>query len=290
MPMLARRTPRAGSALTQGMLGDGMAYLCLGAGPPLMFLPGLSAHHRPPAGMDRWFQVQQIQPFGRHRQVWWIQRRAGLRPPVTMAGLASDYAGVLAQQFGEPVDVVGVSTGGSVALQLAADHPGVVRRLVLVCSGCRLGPQGREAQRKAAVLLRRGQSRQASAMMMSMMGATPASRQVMAAMGWLLGSWMLGTGDPDMLATIDAEDAFDLTHRLGSITTPTLVVGGDRDAFYGAQVFEETAALLPHGHLMLRKGKGHLGAATGPRLTRDVLVFLARAGASSPGKPGQTHE
>jgi len=275
--------------LTQGTFGDGMAYLRLGAGPPLVFLPGLSAHHRPPHGMDRRFQVQQIRPLGRHREVWWIQRRIGLTPPVTMADLAGDYAGVLAQQFGEPVDVIGLSTGGSVALQLGADHPGVVRRLVLLCSGCRLGPQGREAQRKAAVLLRRGQARQASAMVMSMMGATPASRHVMAGMGWLLGSRILGTGDPDMLATIDAEDAFDLTHRLASIMTPTLVIGGDRDAFYGTRVFEETAALLPHGHLMLRKGKGHLGAATGPRLTQDVLTFLTRADASSPGRPPARH-
>ncbi len=282
MPL--RRAPGAGSALTQGTLGDGMAYLCLGAGPPLVFLPGLSAHHRPPHGMDRWFQVQQIRLLARHREVWWIQRRAGLTAPVTMADLAGDYAGVLAQQFGEPVDVVGVSTGGSVALQLAADHPGVVRRLVLVHSGCRLGPQGREAQRKAAVLLRRSQSRQASAMMISMMGGTRLSRRVLAGVGWLLGGSIFGTADPDMLATIDAEDAFDLTHRLGSITTPTLVVGGDRDAFYGAQVFEETAALLPHGRLMLRKGKSHMGAATGARLTRDVLAFLERTPASSPAR------
>ncbi len=50
------------------------------------------------------------------------------------------------------------------------------------------------------------------------------------------------------------------------------------------------AALLPHRRLMLRKGKGHLGAATGPRLTKDVLVFLACTDASAPGRPGQAHE
>jgi pimeloyl-ACP methyl ester carboxylesterase len=32
--------------------------------------------------------------------------------------------------FAEPIDVLGVSTGGSVALQVAADHPEVVRRPV----------------------------------------------------------------------------------------------------------------------------------------------------------------
>ena len=61
-----------------------MACLCLGAGPPLVFMPGLSAHHRPPHGMDLWFQAQQIRPLGRHREVRWIRRRAGLgRPGLT---------------------------------------------------------------------------------------------------------------------------------------------------------------------------------------------------------------
>jgi hypothetical protein len=73
--MLARRTPGADSALTQGTLGDAMAYLRPGAGSPLMFMPGLSAHHRPPRGMDRWFQAQQIRPLARHHNVWWIPTR-----------------------------------------------------------------------------------------------------------------------------------------------------------------------------------------------------------------------
>ncbi len=286
-PLLVRGIPGAGSTVTHGMFGNGMAFLRLGAGAPLVFLPGLSAHHHPPHGMDRWFQVRQIWPLGCHYEVWWIQRRTGLMAPATMAGLADDYAGVLAQQFNEPVDVLGVSTGGSVAFQLAADHPSAVRRLVLVCSGCRLGPQGREAQRKAAVLLRRGEPRHANGLMMSMMGATPASRRALAGVGWLIGSRVLGAGDADMLATIDAEDAFDLTNRLGSITVPALVIGGDRDAFYGAQVFEQTAALLPHGHLVLRSGVGHLGAAAGPQLTRDVLAFLAYADGCLQVRPGR---
>jgi pimeloyl-ACP methyl ester carboxylesterase len=276
--------PGRGGALTQGIVGDGMACLRLGTGPPLVFLPGLSSHHRPPQGMDRWLQVQQIRPFAGSRQVWWIQRRAGLAAPVTMADLAADYAGVLARQFAGPVDVLGLSTGGSVALQLAADHPDLVRRLVILCSGCRLGPRGRAAQRQVAALLREGRSRRAGAVMMSMLGATSASQRVLAGLGWLLGSAVAGRGDPDMLATIDAEDAFDLTGRLGSITAPALVIGGDHDAFYGPSVFQQTAALLPQSRLVLYPGKGHAGTVTSRRLLQDVLTFL-QAAPGSPARP-----
>ena len=231
--------------------------------------------------MDRWLQVQQIRPFAGSRQVWWIQRRAGLAAPVTMADLAADYAGVLARQFAGPVDMLGLSTGGSVALQLAADHPALVRRLVILCSGCRLG---RAAQHQVAALLRAGRSRRAGAVMMSMLGATSASQRVLAGLGWLLGSAVAGRGDPDMLATIDAEDAFDLTGRLGSITAPALIIGGDHDAFYGTSVFQQTAALLPQGRLVLYPGKGHAGTVASRRLLQDVLTFL-QAAPGSPARP-----
>jgi len=254
-------------------MGTDMAFLRLGHGPPLVFLPGLSAHHRPPQGLDRWVRVNEIKPFTRHHETWWLQRPVGLEPGTTMSYLATSYAGVLATEFGGPVDVLGHSTGGSVALQLAADHPLAVRRLVLVSSGSRLGPGGRHAQVEVARWLRRGKPRRAGAVVMSMLAAGPVSRQAMACLGWVLGSAVMGKGDPDLLATIDAEDAFDLTQRLDSVPMPVLVVGGERDAFYGPAVFEETASRLPRGRVVVCKGKGHMGAAN-PHVVREVLAFL----------------
>ena len=146
-------------ALWQGTVGAAMPYLCLGTGPPLVCLPGLSAHHRAPRGMDRLGQVQLMKPFAGARRVWWINRRPGLAGDCTMADIARDYAVALPGLFDEPVDVVGVSTGGSVALQLAADHPGIVRRLVLAASAYRLGEGGRAAQRRVAEHVRAGRTR-----------------------------------------------------------------------------------------------------------------------------------
>jgi pimeloyl-ACP methyl ester carboxylesterase len=182
------------TAAAVGTIGKGMAYLRLGDGPPLVFPPGLSAHHRPPQGLDRWVQVKEIKPFGRHHETWWLQRPVGLKRDITMSDLATNYAHALAEQFDGPVDVLGHSTGGSVALQLAADHPSVVRRLVLVSAGCRLGPAGRDAQLKVAGLLRRDKPRQAGAVVMSMLATRPVSRQAMACVGWILGAAVMGRG------------------------------------------------------------------------------------------------
>lgn len=140
-----------------------------------------------------------------------------------MAAIADDYADVARRVFDQPVDVVGSSTGGSVALQLTADHPGVVRRLVLLSSACRLGPVGKETQRRVAELSRENRPRDAGAQMMSMLGGRRGSRALLGPLGWLTAPLLVGDADPDMLATIDAEDGFDLTDRLPSIATPTLV-------------------------------------------------------------------
>lgn len=258
-----------------GRVGAGLGYFRVGHGAPLVYLPGLTPDHRPPRGLGRWFQVGQVRPFARHREVWWLQRPEGLRPGTTFADIADAYAGVLAGWFPGPVDVVGSSTGGSLGLQLAADHPGTVRRLVLLSSACRLGAGGRRAQRELARLLEQGRDRKAGALMMSMLAAGPLGATVLSAAGWLAAPAVVGHGDPDLLLTIAAEDAFDLTGRLPAITTPTLVVGGARDRFYGTEVFTETVAGLPRGRLLLHQRSGHVGAQSGASTVRAVLEFLA---------------
>jgi pimeloyl-ACP methyl ester carboxylesterase len=258
-----------------GTLGAGLAYFRVGSGPPLVYLPGLANHHRPPEGMALWFQAGQVRPFARCREMWWLQRRQGLPSGASMADIAGDYADALRSRFDGPVDIAGSSTGGSVALQLAADCPHVVRRLVMLSSACRLGPGGREAQRRLAAALRLGRRRQAAAVMLGSVAAGSVSRGVLGVLGWILGPVMMRGADSDLVVTIEAEDAFDLTSRLPEITVPTMVVGGGRDPFYGPDEFRDTAAGLPNGRLLFHPGKGHVAAQSSRTAIREVLRFLA---------------
>jgi len=114
--------------------------------------------------------------------------------------------------------------------------------------------------------------------MMSMAGRGPVSRRLLWPLGWAMGPALLGHGDPDLLRTIEAEDAFDLSERLREIEVPTLLVGGDRDRFYTGGVFEETARLLPNGRLLTYEGKGHAGVVMSRRLAHDVIAFLDAPG------------
>jgi len=258
----------------RGTLRGGLAYFRVGAGWPLVYLPGLTASHRQPRGMDRWFQLGQVRPFRRHREVWWVQRPHGMAPGATMADIADGYAVALHELFDGPVDVIGSSTGGTVALQLAADHPDTLRRLVLLSSACRLGPSGLRAQRAIAEHLRQGRSREANARMMSMLAGSALGQRALARIGWLVGPAPRGEGVSDMLITIDAENASDLTLRLPDIATPTLVVGGGRDRYYGEEVFRVTASGLPNGRLLLEPDKGHSATQTDPKVIGEVIRFL----------------
>ncbi len=113
------------------------------------------------------------------------------------------------------------------ALQLAADHPDVVRRLVVVSAGYRLGDPARAAQLRyveAAAAGKRGAQHMAPFKVESAVSA-----RLVAPVMWLLDPLLRPGDTADMVAFARAEDAFDLGPRLGEITAPTLVIAGDED-------------------------------------------------------------
>lgn len=267
----------AGSHVETGTWAPGMTYLRTGpddrTGAPLLVMPGLASHPQPATRFERRVVLASLRALAREREVWWVNRRTGLPPDVTMADLAADYAAAMPRWHPGPVDVLGVSTGGSVALQLAADHPRLVRRLVLVSAAARLGPGGRAAQRRVAAALATGRPRAAGAAMMSFLG-TSFTDPLWAALGWALGPSLFRDDWSDLVATIAAEDAFDLTDRLPGIAVPVLLVAGDADGCYGPEVFAATAGGLPDARLVVYPRAGHAGVQSRRRFAGDVLGFL----------------
>jgi pimeloyl-ACP methyl ester carboxylesterase len=54
-----------------------------------------------------------------------------------------------------------------------------------------------------------------------------------------------------MVAFARAEVAPDLGERLGEITAPTLVIAGERDTVYSAEIFRRTADGVRDGRLII---------------------------------------
>ncbi|HJS93645.1 MAG TPA: alpha/beta hydrolase [Solirubrobacteraceae bacterium] len=214
-----------------------------------------------------------MRPWVRDRELFYLNRRPGLPRGMTMAALAAEHAQALRDAFEEPVDVLGASTGGSIAQQLAAEHPGVVRRLALVSTGCRLGREAKLLQRQIAARVRAGATPQAVAVMASA-AAPPALRLPAACLGWLLARGLFSeNGLQDMATTIEAEDGFDLAD-LPTVLAPTLLVGGGRDRFYDGELFEETARLIPRCVLEIHPERGHITVLSDPRAVAQIRGFF----------------
>jgi pimeloyl-ACP methyl ester carboxylesterase len=191
--------------------------------------------------------------------------------------LADDYALALESEFANPVDVLGVSIGGMIAQQFAVEHPELLRRLVLGGAAYRLGPVAREAERRSAQLAARGQYRRSLAAMAPVFVASPLAQKLLGAMYWLtapLASMEHNWEPTDMIATIEAEVAFDIGERLGEISAPTLLICGERDRAFSPELFRQTAERIPHAQLIVYEGRGHGGSLRDRRFARDVVSFL----------------
>lgn len=220
----------------EGTLKGGLPYISLGDGPPLVVFVAGGPSNANPTGWQRRYEVRWLAPLARGGfTVYRVNRKVGLKKRgATVADLADDYALALESEFaGRPVDVLGVSTGGMIAQQFAVNHPHLLRRLVLGAAAYTLGPVARDAERRSTRFAARGENRRSLAAMAPVFVASPLLRRLVGGMYWLTAPLAgMGRGwDPsDMIATNEAEMAFDIGERLGEISAPTLVICGGATA------------------------------------------------------------
>jgi pimeloyl-ACP methyl ester carboxylesterase len=254
-------------------------YPCLvaGSGRPLVVLAGLVPEAGIGPGRLRRGHEGSTTQWARNHEVFYINRRPGMPRGMTMAEIAAEHAESMRETFGGPVDLLGMSTGGSIAQQIAAEHPDVVRRLVLVSTGCRLEGAVKTLQRQLIARVRAGALRRSTALFAADLAPGRLLRLPAALIGWLLGPRLISTqGWKDMATMAEAEDEFDLA-QLPVIAAPTLLLAGGRDRYYGKEILAETAALIPNCHLEIRPHLGHVSVLWDPRSVAQVLAFLDTA-------------
>lgn len=125
------------------LLGGLLPVRVVGTGPPLVVLGGLAPERTRPAGLA---VRQELQPWVRlasDRTVYALRWRPTPRTPPapTMADVAADVESALERAFDGPVDLLGVSTGGSIA------QP---RSRRFAWPGCRSRPSSRLRLRRPA--------------------------------------------------------------------------------------------------------------------------------------------
>jgi pimeloyl-ACP methyl ester carboxylesterase len=227
-------------------------YQVEGEGPDLLLLHGLGSRARD------W--SRQVDFFSqRFRVIACDLRGHGLsdKPPgpYSMGLFADDVALLLRELAVTSADVVGISMGGMIALQMAVDHPALVNRLVIVNSVAEVIP--RTLTEKMMVwqrlFLGRVLSMASMARFISKRLFPDDDQQE------LRFEFEQGFRQNDKRAYICATRAilgWSVKQYLGSIRQPTLFLTGDRD-YSPVQLKQRCVAAMPDAQLSVVKGSGH---------------------------------
>ncbi len=257
-----------------GWFKNGIPYNRLGNGPrPLVVFQGLLFENKPQPGMV----VDAYNFLGEDYTVFVVMRKPGMPVGYSLKDMANDYAEMVREVFGGPVDVIGVSTGGSIVQHFAADHPDLIRKLVIQSSAYILSDFSKALQLKVADQARNRHWVEAYYTMMEMMFPRQGVsglliKPIVLFISLIMGVFSAPKKPNDLVVTVEAEDQHDFRNRLSEIKAPTLVVAGMEDPFYSEGLFRETAAGILNARLILYPNMGH--PASGKQFERDVLAFL----------------
>ncbi len=256
-----------------GHTRNGLPNNRFGRGPrTAVVFQGLLFENKPLGGLDARFALGLYRGLEPEYTVYVVTRRKGLPSGCTLAHMSADYAEMIAEEFDRPVDVIGTSTGGSLALQFGAEHGELARKLVIHSSAYKLGPVGKELQLRIRDLVREGQWRKANATLMGFILKPSWYRDALGAAASVLMTMGAPDDPSDLIVTIEAEDAFDFHDRLAEIGVPTLVIAGAADIGYTEELFRETARGISGAQLVLYPDMRH--PARGARFGRDLRAFL----------------
>ncbi|MBK5294678.1 MAG: alpha/beta hydrolase [Acidobacteriia bacterium] len=162
-----------------------------------------------------------------------------------------------------PPDVlVGMSLGGLVAMRFAAQHPELVRRLVLLVSAHRFSPGGWRMMERQFEALERGDF-QTLVRENALLFRRPWYNWLVLLKLWKAGNRLATDfrdpaailGDYHQLFGPDFKNNADYGRR---IVCPTLVIGGTADQFFDRRATEETAGLIPGAQIHLFERETHM--------------------------------
>jgi len=263
-----------------GLFLNRIPFVKIGAGPnPIVVLNGGQAFVRRPtpsrARRDA-KRIARLLPSGRTIYVLGYDHA----PPAdyTIDTIVRDFAQILRCEIG-PATVMGISFGGFVAAKLAADHPALVRELILMVSAHRFSPEGRRSIDRQIECAWAGDF-QGFLDEFGLVFRRP----------WL--NWLIRLrfrqerkrlhekmNDPAIIVrglnAVAGEDFGKDTAWLERIRARTLIVGGTKDQFFDVAAMSETARLIPTAQLKLFEGETHMLPVERARdVAKTVASFL----------------
>jgi pimeloyl-ACP methyl ester carboxylesterase len=168
------------------------------------------------------------------------------------------------RELNRPVDLLGHSMGGAIALEFALSNPELLRRLILVATGCRF-PDSGEILKWLEENYDSGLDRIARNCFSDSVDANllQTSRSQMA------------RTDPEIVrADFLACSLFNRCDRLQEIRVPTLVICGEDDRMAPVELSRQLADSIPNARLELIPRGSHLVMLEQPERFNQLLAHL----------------
>ncbi|WP_175493729.1 alpha/beta fold hydrolase [Microvirga guangxiensis] len=196
-----------------------------------------------------------------HRPIYVLGYDSSPPPGYSIHTIVKDVERILRDETG-PASVMGISFGGFVAARLAADHPALVKSLILMVSAHRFSSEGR-----------RSVDRQIECAWQGDFEGFLKEFGLVFRRPWL--NWLLRLrfrqererlhetmNDPAIIVrglhAVAGDDFGKDPSWLQAIQPPTLIVGATRDPFFDVEAMEETARLIAGAQLKLFNGETHM--------------------------------
>jgi len=256
------------------------AYCEMGEGPPLVLVPGLAG------GFELLGPLARL--LANHFRVLCYQLRGeddpfALRRSFGLADLVDDLDEFLEWHRLEQPAVMGVSFGGTLALELAALHPHRLRALAVQGAGARF--ERGLLQRVAGMILSGYPLPADSPFVNQFFNLLFGGRQRDQRLFEFVTRQCWQTDQSVMAHRFRLVERYDLTPRAGRIAVPSLILTGDRDLLVSEASLKALTHGIPHAKAVRLERSGHLAFVTQPeRVAEEVCRFLQQPEAEGVGQ------
>ena len=244
-----------------------------GDGPrPFVILPGLSVQSVLASAEA---VAAAYKPFTEDFTVWLFDPRKDLPPGYAVRDMSRDTAGAMRTLGLADACVFGASMGGMVAMGIAAEHPGLVRKLVLASTTARMTAARWRPLENWIALAKAGKAGDLYLAFGGILYPPDVFESLRDA--FLQAAKTVTPRELERFVLLaEAARGFDASAALGHVSCPTLVVGSRDDLVLGADAAAEIAAGIPGAGLHLYDGCGHAFYDTAPDFGARMLEFLLK--------------
>jgi pimeloyl-ACP methyl ester carboxylesterase len=262
-----------------GFFENGLPYARIGNNTDyLINLEALTFENKPPSGFMIKRSVKSLRPLMDKYTIYFIGRKQNVPEDYTFTDMANDYADMIRKEFKKPVIIIGASTGGQIAHYLAADHPDVVQKLIIISAAYRVSERGAEIESRAAEYFKQGKYGKSISATLDLVFSSNITRGIAKLLTRLFGKFFIGdTKYPnDFLTEVKGDIEMNFKDRLSEIKAPTLILSGELDIEYTPELVRTTAEGIPNSKLIFYKGIGHGLAAKWKLIQKDIIQFIEK--------------